>query len=87
METDNVFWSWLVWKSLHAAFRQCSGSRSLHSTNALESPKVKCAGLQNMLEDADCDVLILLDCCVAASSTAETGNGVTELVAACGFET
>lgn len=40
-----------------------------------------------MLEEADCDVLILLDCCVAASSTAETGNGVTELVAACGFET
>lgn len=86
METDNVFWPWLVWKILYAAFRQCSDSQSLHSTNALESPTVKWAGFQNMLEEADCDVLILLDYCVAASSTAETGNGVTELVAACGFE-
>ena len=40
-----------------------------------------------MLEEADTDVLILLDCCAAASSSADTGNGVTELIAACGFET
>lgn len=41
-----------------------------------------------MLEQANADVLILLDCCAAAaSSTAEVGSGVTELVAACGFET
>lgn len=40
-----------------------------------------------MFEEADSDVLILLDCCAAASSTADGGNGVTELIAACGFET
>ena len=33
------------------------------------------------------DVLIILDCCAAASSVAEAGSGITELVAACGFET
>jgi hypothetical protein len=40
-----------------------------------------------MLEQAQSDVLILLDCCAAASSTAGSGTGVTELIAACGFET
>ena len=40
-----------------------------------------------MLEQAASDVLILLDCCAAASSAADAGKGVTELLAACGFET
>ena len=40
-----------------------------------------------MLEQAESDVLILLDCCAGASSAAEAGNGVTEVIAACGFET
>lgn len=39
-----------------------------------------------MLEEAECDVLILLDCCAAASSGGSHGKGVTELIAACGFE-
>lgn len=45
------------------------------------------SGLQTMLEQAASDVLILLDCCAAASSAADAGKGVTELLAACGFET
>ncbi len=45
-------------------------------------------GLQTNIEQADCDVLILLDCCASASSSnTGTGSGVTELIAACGFET
>ena len=45
-------------------------------------------GLQTNIEQADCDVLILLDCCASASSlNTGTGSGVTELIAACGFET
>ena len=40
-----------------------------------------------MLEQAASDVLILLDCCAAASSASDAGKGVTELLAACGFET
>lgn len=39
-----------------------------------------------MLEEADSDVLILLDCCAAASSAGGSGKGITELIAACGFE-
>ena len=40
-----------------------------------------------MLEHAESDVLILLDCCAAASSISGTGSGVKEVIAACGFET
>ena len=39
-----------------------------------------------MLEEATCDSLILLDCCAAASSGGNAGKGVTEVIAACGFE-
>ena len=38
-----------------------------------------------MLEQARRDVLILLDCCAAASSIAGSGSGITEVIAACGF--
>ena len=37
--------------------------------------------LQAVLERAEPDVLILLDCCAAASSAADAGSGVTELIA------
>ncbi len=40
-----------------------------------------------MLEEAQSDVLILLDCCAAASSVTGAGSGITEVIAACGFET
>ena len=40
-----------------------------------------------MLEEAQSDVLVLLDCCAAASSAAGAGSGITEVIAACGFET
>lgn len=39
-----------------------------------------------MLEEAECDALVLLDCCAAASSGGNQGKGVTEVIAACGFE-
>ncbi|KAL9628521.1 MAG: hypothetical protein Q9204_005837 [Flavoplaca sp. TL-2023a] len=44
------------------------------------------SSIQTMLEEAECDVLVLLDCCAAASSGGNHGKGVTELIAACGFE-
>lgn len=52
----------------------------------VDSPTVQWYGLQTLLEQARSDVLLLLDCCAAASSAAASGNGVTELIAACGFE-
>lgn len=39
-----------------------------------------------MLEQAKSDILILLDCCAAASSATGSGTGITEIIAACGFE-
>ncbi|KAL8726167.1 MAG: hypothetical protein Q9166_006884 [cf. Caloplaca sp. 2 TL-2023] len=47
---------------------------------------VQWSSIQTMLEEAACDVLILLDCCAAASSGGNHGKGVTEVIAACGFE-
>ncbi|KAL8919466.1 MAG: hypothetical protein Q9208_006751 [Pyrenodesmia sp. 3 TL-2023] len=44
------------------------------------------SSIQTMLEQDDTDVLILLDCCAAASSAGGSGKGITELIAACGFE-
>ena len=52
-----------------------------------ESAIVHWSGHQNILEDAESDVLILLDCCAAASSISVTNSGVTEVIAACGPET
>ena len=63
------------------------GSDQSHSHDTPDSPTIKWLGIQNMLEQAESDVLILLDCCAGASSAAEAGNGVTEVIAACGFET
>ncbi|KAL8706246.1 MAG: hypothetical protein Q9201_000683 [Fulgogasparrea decipioides] len=47
---------------------------------------VQWSSVQTMLEEAECDVLVLLDCCAAASSGGNTGKGVTKVIAACGFE-
>ena len=39
-----------------------------------------------MLKRFSCDVLILLDCCYAASAAREESDGINELLAACGRE-
>ena len=57
------------------------------STGTPDSASVQWSGLQELLENAESDALILLDCCAAASSISATGSGVTEVIAACGFET
>lgn len=44
------------------------------------------SSIQSLFDDAISDVLILLDCCAAASSINTSGNGVNETIAACGFE-
>jgi len=38
-----------------------------------------------VLEQAESDVLILLDCCHAATATTSEGNGVTEMISACAY--
>ena len=48
-------------------------------------PTVKWSGIQNTLEESESDVLILLDCCASGVCTTDEGNGVTELIAACAY--
>lgn len=43
-------------------------------------------GIQQALEQAESDVLILLDSCESGVGNAGVGNGVTELMAACAFD-
>lgn len=56
------------------------------SSSEADSPEVQWYALQTLFEQAKSDVLILLDCCAAASSAAGSATGVTEVIAACGFE-
>ncbi len=57
------------------------------STGNADSVEVRWYAIQTMLEEAQSDVLVLLDCCAAASSATGAGSGITEVIAACGFET
>lgn len=46
---------------------------------------LKWGGIQNSLEEAQSDVLLLLDCCSSGTASTGDGYGTTELIAACGF--
>jgi hypothetical protein len=46
---------------------------------------VKWSGIQHALEEAESDVLLLFDCCASGTANTDVGRGVTELIAACGF--
>jgi len=46
---------------------------------------VKWSGIQHALEEAESDILLLLDCCASGTANTDVGRGVTELIAACGF--
>ena len=52
----------------------------------LGSPKLEWSSLQPMLKRAECDVLILLDCCFASSAVRGEPKGINEIIAACGRE-
>ncbi|PVH71184.1 hypothetical protein DL98DRAFT_660783 [Cadophora sp. DSE1049] len=57
----------------------------------VDSPSLPSGGIQSMFEEADADVLLLYDCCNSAATAASSSNqrqkGVTEVIAACGYET
>jgi len=65
----------------------CSVLLTPLSTGEADSVEVRWYAIQTMLEEAQSDVLVLLDCCAAASSATGAGSGITEVIAACGFET
>ena len=52
----------------------------------LQYASVDWSSIQSLFSKASSDVLVLLDCCAAASSATTSGNGVTETIAASGFE-
>ncbi|KAK0115573.1 hypothetical protein ONS96_014027 [Cadophora gregata f. sp. sojae] len=49
-------------------------------------PTVEWSHIQGLFERAKSDVLVLLDCCAAASSAPAPSNSAMETLAACGFE-
>jgi hypothetical protein len=55
------------------------------STDKL-SPTVDWSHIQSLFERSNSDVLVLLDCCAAASSVPRRGQTAIEVIAACGFE-
>jgi hypothetical protein len=50
------------------------------------SPSLNWSATQTLFEQAESDVLVILDCCHAATTASNPGRGTTELIAACGFE-
>jgi hypothetical protein len=43
------------------------------------------SGIQVLLEQAESDVLILLDCCASGTANSGEGNGASELISACAY--
>jgi hypothetical protein len=58
--------------------------RNQSNLNA-KCPTVKWGGIQSILEEAKSDVLLLLDCCHAGTANTNVGEGVTELISACAW--
>lgn len=59
-----------------------------YRTDKVGSPTLPCGGVQQLLEEAASDVLLLYDSCHSSHPAINTGGqGVTEVIAACGFET
>lgn len=56
------------------------------STRNPKSPSLEWSAIQTLLEKATSDALLLLDCCSAASAAPQAGHGMTEIIAACGWE-
>ncbi|KAH7412828.1 hypothetical protein BKA64DRAFT_338838 [Cadophora sp. MPI-SDFR-AT-0126] len=59
---------------------------ALPTRKDLKCPTVMWSGIQRSLEMANSDVLILLDSCSSGVANASEGNGVTELICACPFD-
>jgi hypothetical protein len=62
-------------------------SCSWESSSNHKCSTVTYTGIQHSLEQAESDVLILLDSCSSGIGDAGEGHGVTELMAACAFDT
>lgn len=48
-------------------------------------PIIDWRGIQTILEQSPCDVLILLDCCASGTANSFEGKGVNEVISACAY--
>jgi hypothetical protein len=69
---------------MQALYTTCNSWRN-RSTQKAKCPTVKWSGIQNILEEAQSDVLLLLDCCNAGTANTNEGEGLTELISACAW--
>src|SRR3954453_6740888 len=58
----------------------------IHSNYLTDSPRVASAGVQKMFEEAKADALMLFDSPFSPDPISQEGQGVTEVLAACGIE-
>jgi hypothetical protein len=64
------------------------GAYETNRTDKPNSPTLPSAGVQQLLEEVEADVLLLYDCCHSSHPAVNvSGQKVTEVIAACGFET
>ncbi len=59
---------------------------SLRNRDTEQCSSVTWTGIQKSLEQAESDVLILLDCCSGGLSNVGDGNGVTVMISACSYD-
>lgn len=85
--TKELVWSTYVLNhSLYVGGAEpCLLSSRLPEKKNKKCPTVMWSGIQRSLEMARSDVLILLDCCSSGVCNASEGNGATELICACAF--
>lgn len=58
------------------------------ATDKVGTPTLPSGSVQQFLEEAEADALLLYDCCHSSHPAINvSGQGVTEVIAACGFET
>ncbi|KAL8962147.1 MAG: hypothetical protein Q9193_001414, partial [Seirophora villosa] len=82
-EDRQCVWIWYVKQHLLVPGPPLTDPPSNQEANAAT---LQWSSIQTMLEEADSDVLILLDCCAAGSSAGGSGKGINQMIAACGFE-
>jgi len=80
---DNLF---IVYYGGHGTINQARQNQ-WRCNRSPNSPFVDWSAVQALFATAISDVLVLLDCCAAASSALGSGSNVMEAIAACGFET
>jgi len=58
---------------------------SWRNNKSSRCPTVKWSGIQNVLEESKNDALILLDCCASGTANTNEGEGSTEMISACAY--